>query len=288
MSSNGKTLLLFGLLFLFVTANAENLNQKVIYGDDNRKDIYEVNDSQLLNLADSTVALVDASQFMAKGGGYTNIKAEKYGDAYALCKDEPFYDQPTGAFCSGFLVNDDTIVTAGHCIRNQESCEDVKFVFGFAVKSINDGADTVKENDVYGCKQLIHTEVKGNGADFAVIKLDRKVKNHTPLKLRKKGSLAINEAVTVIGHPAGIPTKIADGAQVRSIENGFFNTNLDTYGGNSGSAVFNSTSGEVEGILVRGATDFVFKDGCRKSNVCKDDECRGEDVTLISEVLKYL
>jgi hypothetical protein len=36
----------------------------------------------------------------------------------------------------------------------------------------------------------------------------------------------------------------------------------------------------VEGILVRGETDYVrSSSGCLISNVCKNDSCRGEDVT---------
>ena len=60
--------------------------------------------------------------------------------------------------------------------------------------------------------------------------------------------------------------------------------NLDTYGGNSGSAVFNAKTGLVEGILVRGEQDYVQKGDCRVSNVCPADGCRGEDVTKILSV----
>ena len=88
----------------------------------------------------------------------------------------------------------------------------------------------------------------------------------------------------VIGHPVGLPTKFADGANVRNNNNtSFFVCNLDTYGGNSGSPVFNSSTHELEGILVRGETDFIVtENGCRKSNVCPQNDpnlvCRGEDL----------
>jgi hypothetical protein len=59
----------------------------------------------------------------------------------------------------------------------------------------------------------------------------------------------------------------------------FFAANLDTYGGNSGSPVFNATSGTVEGILVRGENDFVSNGSCYVSLVCPTTGCRGEDVT---------
>ncbi len=87
----------------------------------------------------------------------------------------------------------------------------------------------------------------------------------------------------VIGHPAGLPTKVSGGAKVRDAgPTGHFVANLDTYGGNSGSAVFNAKTGLIEGILVRGEIDYTWRGGCKVSNTCADDGCRGEDVTKIS------
>ena len=143
----------------------------------------------------------------------------------------------------------------------------------------------VPEEDVYGCKELIGREQVGDGADWALVRLDRKVVGHAPLKLDLSGSIEKGAPVVVIGHPAGLPTKIAGGAAVRDASNpGFFVANLDTYGGNSGSAVFNELSGLVVGILVRGEEDYVMKGDCRVSNVCANDACRGEDVTKIANV----
>jgi V8-like Glu-specific endopeptidase len=86
-----------------------------------------------------------------------------------------------------------------------------------------------------------------------------------------------------------LPTKIDDGAQVRSnAPSGYFVATTDSYGGNSGSSVFNYDTGEVEGVLVRGEDDYVYRNGCMVSNVCEESGCRGEDVTKISSVLPYL
>ncbi len=88
----------------------------------------------------------------------------------------------------------------------------------------------------------------------------------------------------MIGHPVGLPTKFAGEAVVRSNQqSAFFVANLDTYGGNSGSPVFNSDTHEVEGILVRGETDFVPQGGCNVSLVCPTSGCRGEDCTRTTE-----
>jgi hypothetical protein len=78
--------------------------------------------------------------------------------------------------------------------------------------------------------------------------------------------------------------KVAAGAAVRdNTPSAFFVANLDTYGGNSGSPVFNSVTHEVEGILVRGEADFVQQGNCRVSLVCPSTGCRGEDVTRTTE-----
>ena len=89
----------------------------------------------------------------------------------------------------------------------------------------------------------------------------------------------------VIGHPVGLPAKVAGGAIVRdNTPNPFFVANLDTYGGNSGSPVFNSRTHRVEGILVRGERDFVARGNCTVSFVCPTTGCRGEDVTRITKL----
>ena len=108
-------------------------------------------------------------------------------------------------------------------------------------------------------------------------------------EIRKSGGVEVGEDLVVIGHPTGLPTKIADGANVRRRAGTYFVANLDTYGGNSGSAVFNANTGVVEGILVRGETDYRrdYRRNCRVSNVVSDNGGRGEDVTYITNI-RYL
>ncbi len=255
---------------------------QVIYGSDDRRDWYEA-DAAYQRLAQSTVGLFYSSDLVTSGNSVT-VRTSRPN----WCSDEPFQNQGTGAFCSGFLVGPDLIVTAGHCIRSQSSCNTTKFAFGFALKTRNHDYKTLSKDDVYGCRELLTTKVEGAGADYAVVRLDRPVVGYQPLPIRRSGTIARNTELVVIGHPAGLPSKIADNARVRSVANSYLVANLDTYGGNSGSAVFNTQTHEVEGILVRGDNDFVFSNGCRRSNVCADGGCRGEDVTKIENVLSFV
>ncbi len=259
--------------------------EKVIYGSDDRLDLYQVQNTRDIQLADSTVALMKSDKLTAHGAQF-DIAGEPFGTSLGLCTTEPFYNQPSAAFCSGSLVADDIIITAGHCITDAESCASMKFVFGYAVKAAGVYPTSATADNVVGCKEIIGRKQESAGADFAVIRLDRKITNHAPLKINRATDLKAGDHVGVIGHPSGLPVKLAFGeSKVRTVDTrGYFMTNLDTYGGNSGSAVFNAKTGLVEGILVRGETDFVYQNGCQVSNVCPADGCRGEDVTKIGEL----
>ena len=267
-----------------VLANAGQTN-KVIYGDDNRNDVVDYRSRKVVEASRSTVALLRSSGLTASGTQFT-IDPSTYGEKMNLCKSERFYSQPAAAFCSGFLVAPNKIMTAGHCVTSHADCGTVRFVFDY--KMINqDRAQTVfTENQIYSCKKVIGWKKDNQGADFAVIELDREVTDREPLKLSDNRDTKVKTSLLVIGHPSGLPTKITDKASVRSVNRdaGYLMANLDTYGGNSGSAVLNTETLEVEGILVRGETDFIMNGSCRASYRVGDNAGRGEDVTLISVV----
>ncbi len=280
--------LFFALLFVAfsATANAAVLKPFVVYGTDDRIEVYEDNDPARRILAESVVAIMGAEALSANSTGGNNIKGEPYGEANGLCTSEKFLDQSTPAYCSGFLVAENIIATAGHCVEATDFCKDAKFVFGFMLDSKARDPNVVKIDDVYGCKRVLHGEVNNLGADFALVELDRPVIGRKPLRFAKQLATT-GDPVFVIGHPMGLPAKIAGGANVRTVNNGFFMANLDTFGGNSGSAVFNH-SYDVVGVLVRGESDFARVGNCNVTNRCADDACRGEDVTQASVVFDEL
>lgn len=266
---------------------SSKIDSNVIYGNDDREDYFAVQDPALRHLADSTVALIRAAN-VRNHGETSQIFTVQYGSSRGLCKEERFYEQETAPICSGFLVTPDTIVTAGHCINTQATCNNINFVFDFKMTSADSSVQSVPTDRVFFCKQLVYSIAIHDGLDFAVVKLDRPVTHVAPLSLRAAGEIQVGEALTVMGHPYGLPLKIAGGANVRSVNPVYFKANLDTYGGNSGSAVFNSVTGSVEGILVRGERDFDIGNGCKISHRCADDACMGEDVTRIDQVLPYI
>jgi V8-like Glu-specific endopeptidase len=261
-------------------------SERVIYGEDDRQDIYDLKDERIVELARSTAGMIPSGSLKDMRNGKYKISDQTL-EQRKFCSQEKFFKQVTAANCSGFIVGKDILVTAGHCVRSGYSCKSYKWVFDYKVEREDQTDIYVDKSNVYSCEELIETKVEGSrGLDYAVIRLDREVKGRTPLKFRKESKISIGEDIFVIGHPTGLPTKFADGAQVRSQTSAYFVANLDTYGGNSGSAVFNERTHEVEGILVRGEADYVwdYSNNCRKSNICDDNGCRGEDVTNITAV----
>jgi hypothetical protein len=264
-------------------------HQKVIYGVDDRVDLFALNDFTILGDADGVVALFPATAVMDNGNGTSNLVVQNFATLFNVCPTEPFSNQPTGPDCSGFLVAPDVIATAAHCV-NAGTLANIRFVFGFRMLNAATPPGAISNNEIYSGVAIIGRQHTDNATDWALVRLDRPVANHRILPFRRSGTTPAGQPVHIIGHPCGLPTKYAAGAVVRdSSPAAFFVANLDSYGGNSGSPVFNSTTHEVEGVLVRGERDFVrTAAGCRVSLVCPTTGCRGEECTRTTEFSQLL
>ncbi|MBS1971988.1 MAG: trypsin-like peptidase domain-containing protein [Bdellovibrionales bacterium] len=282
-----KAILVVALCYFLSPIAIAKIQNKVIYGDDNRQEFFQVRRSDVREVADSTAAVVRNSSLTPKSDGTTDIKAESFQKMVGLCSTERFASEPSGAFCSAFLVGDDMIATAGHCIDTAR-CPQSSFVFTYRMSEQGQAPNNVSSSEIYRCQAVLEREQTG-AQDYALVKLDRPVRGHRILTLAKD-PVAVGDTVVTIGHPSGIPTKITDNGVVRSTKPEFFTANLDTYGGNSGSAVFDQNTLQVVGILVRGESDFVYDrvNKCSVSNRCPADGCRGEDVTNISYISEAL
>jgi hypothetical protein len=288
-----KRLALCVFIGMAAAAHADELVRgKVIYGNDDRIDVYQETNSARLQWAAATCALIDAGRIVGNSDGTFTIKTDPYRQSgRPACAGEPFGNQPTASFCSGFLAAPDVIVTAGHCINGQQRLLNTRYVFGFVMQDANTPETTLLADQVYLGVEILGTRyesvnIPGSAPaeyDFSVVRLDRPVTTPgvEPLPIRRAGTLAVGSQVGVIGYPAGLPKKIAFGEQTVVQENkndGYFIANLDTYGGNSGSPVFNALTGIVEGVLVRGNRDFLLEPACFNSNRLSND-ASGEDVS---------
>jgi len=272
--------------------------EAVVYGEDDRTDVYAHPDASLRALATtSIVALMNSTDLTEEvDGTFTYDTSFTHGEAYGLCSDQRFVEQPIAAFCSGTLVAPDVIVTAGHCIDSGPdpdevpNCADTSLVFDYLYTADGELAE-LEADDVYNCVEVLARE---NGTlDYAYVRLDRPVVGHSPADLSAGlgatcRSVADGDAVSVLGFGAGLPLKIDDGGNVTDESTDgsyFFHTSLDTFGGNSGSGVFDA-DGNMVGVLSAGATDYVTRAGeaCDEVNVLP--ESAGQEV--IGHVLPTL
>jgi V8-like Glu-specific endopeptidase len=263
LRSNGMKHLA-AMILLGTTVSSAFAGPKVIYGIDNRRDVFETSNALHLKLAKSTAAMVEKTK-MTKSMSINSFDLQgtrTLERGLNICSSEKFSQQPLAATCSGFLVGNDTIVTAGHCYKSfdlpENVCKNFSWVFDYNMKSdAHDPTKSISIANIYHCKSVVKA-VLDNQMDYAIIKLDRPVVGREPLKFRTSGKIDANAPLMVIGHPSGLPTKISDGARVtRNDEPTRFSSTLDTFQGNSGSAVFNSQTGLVEGILIMGKNDYV-------------------------------
>ena len=278
-------------LFAFsLSLNIFSATPQVVYGEDNRVFIENSINEMYKVFARSTAVQLKNSKlsYNAKSKTYT-VNPETLEESFMnVCKDERYADVVNAGNCSGFLVGEDLLVTAGHCMRSEFDCENTKWAFNFQKENLDANQNEISASEVYSCESIVNQALSYTTKnDFALVKLDRKVSSRPYLSVRTEGRVEVGTPLAVIGHPSGLPTIVADGAKVRTDDNDyFFKANLDTFGGNSGSPVFNSDTGLVEGILVRGERDYYYDEEskCNRVFKCEDEGCRGEDVTRITVI----
>lgn len=304
MNRVGSFLVVVGLMLVNIT------QARVIYGDDNRIEVSEASEFYQ-HLARSTAVQVSNDNIKISKGGKIELGQISFSvwflknmspsftpfdpidyqkiRPYPLCATERFLDQPVPGTCSGFLIAPDLIVTAGHCMEDLNSCSDHNWIFDYNVDPVTKKAGTgLKSEDMYRCKRIVSFSVDNElKLDHAIVQLDRPVTDREPLEIRDQSTVSDNTPLVMIGSPLGLPTKVSSGANVLDNKHvHYFVTNTDSFVGNSGSAVFNATTGIVEGILVNGEEDFVPNTSrkCVESKKCLKDECKGEDVSRLTSI----
>lgn len=264
---------------------------KGIYGDDNRRLVSELEDSEtsLKELSRAVLAQVPRWRVTSEDKFSYTIATKSLEKGLNFCADEKFASLPLVSSCSAFLIAPDLMLTAGHCVKDKFDCQknfwvlDFNDDLGFAADGSNVRID--KQN-VVTCEKLISMQ-ENSRLDYALIKINRKVDDRKNFSIRKIGKVSNDANLSVIGHPMGLPKIIAGEARIRNNSLPFtFSTNADTFSGNSGSPVVNAETHQVEGILIRGDSDFSMDLdlGCNRAYHCSNNECKGETVLRTTEL----
>ncbi len=265
----GTALLLLAAACSTVGESYESRAAAVLNGEDDRRELFELDDvAERNSLQRSVAALMWAHRIDVRQPGV--LRAISAGAALALCDDERFGAQPSASFCSATLIDDDLVVTAGHCLGDDETkaadrCQRLWVAFDYHYAQPNRLAVAVAE-DVFACRRVVyhrHDSRPEGFVDVAILQLDRAVGSDRGRATIASRRPLVGDALLAAAHGAGLPLKVDRGGKVTEIpEKGdHLVASTDSFVGGSGAPVFDASSGLV-GYQVRGARDWVDDGGC--------------------------
>ena len=270
------------LILSLVLSSQVYASVNVIYGEDNRRDIFKETNPKLLEISNSVAGMVHRKDI----NPLLNTSARRFfkeqPSMKLMCEEEKFINQRVLPRCTGFLVDSNKILTSSLCITNSRDCQEFQWVFDFKME--NDEVlsnEFLRQRNVYSCSRIMELDYK-IGMDYVLVELDRSVFDRLPLELSTE-SINPKEELVSIGHPSGLPLKIIDDGFVKKMMDDIYYVNLDSYKGNSGAPVIEKNSGKVIGMISSGKADFFFdpNSNCFRSNKCNHE---GEDCSVESKV----
>lgn len=264
--------------------------QGVIVGDDDRLDVYQLT-SDSRRVTSAVAALMYAHRVAFPSPNAAELRALPSSEALDLCPEEPFRSQPVAAYCSGVLIDDTLLATAGHCLggdwaQASERCERIHIVFGYEARG--ESTETVLSPlDIFSCRRVVALE--RDSADLAIVELDRPVQGREPARLGGTRP-ARGDRLLVASHGAGLPLKVELAAQVVDAPDSseYFVAATDTFAGGSGGGLFNEKL-DLAGMVLRGVSDWEFVGDCqRATRESLSEEEHGHTSPRVIETLRAL
>ncbi len=251
---------------------------------------------------------------------FTHLRGNTQPSAQ-FCAGIPFHGQPRPAspFAgrSGFLVGPDLVLTAAHGIPNDLAFVQAsfQFVFDWHVTQGSTGllppSLTLPAANVYTAAAIVAhgPSIAGSGPesfyfDFLLIRLDRPVTGDRGfMRLRRTASvpLAVGDAVATIGHPDGLPAKIATAGYASQLTDGvpanpwgsITLASSPALPGSSGGMYYNTGRDWVESVATfGGALGFLDFGGCialgSNCGSCEVLQTSGTPVHMFSQFVPAL
>jgi V8-like Glu-specific endopeptidase len=148
-----------------------------------------------------------------------------------------FIDGGSSFTCTGFMIDEERMLTNEHCINSQPVCSTAVAIFGYEITETGN----VNPGEQYECAQLLGADHK---FDVALIRLANKPGTMWGKLQLNNRNLVQGEQAYMVQHPAGEPKQISRKdcsiTTVSADGNGQdtdFGHKCDTLGGSSGSPV---------------------------------------------------
>lgn len=168
-------------------------------------------------------------------------------------------------WATGCLISDNLFLTAGHCfdktgggwqrpsvngtnntISEAEIARNMHVNFNYQV-DVNGNLQTAT---VFAVEELL--EYRRGGLDYAIVRLARAPGRQFGVGRVSPRDASQGDMLCIVGHPAGVPKRIEAGPLTSFSGDRLRYNDIDTLGGNSGSAIWHSASGTIVGVHTNG------------------------------------